>query len=282
MVLGVNIFYAPFPFFCKRMKRPRTLSDDGKQLLCAAYTPEEISIDRGCLSALLCNLFTTDYDHRIDECVQLFRHGSKGLILSWKEEEQKLHTWMNNALMNTLSIIFKEHHAVLPLSTIKYNLRFYLQVAKRAMETKDHNTAILLKSALSHSTVERLNIATKGMKQKLSDLKEAYGTSKNCQRNHVEQILNKSMSNFSFEKEIPSPMVLEMYMKRVHQYEKALKQFGKFNTNREIREKIKKVMQKFINDPYKELIPLYSQTPDVTLDEIFKIKKKRRRKTWGL
>lgn len=274
-----------FLFFCKKeMKRGRTLSDDGKQLLCSAYGGEEkVTIDRNCLSNILCNLFTTEYDHRIEECTELFRKGSKGLLVSWKEGDNgQLHRWMNNALMNTLCIIFKEHHCILPVSSIKQNVRFYLQVAKKAMETKDHNTAILLKSALAHSCVERLNILSKNMKDKMYLLEKEYGSSKNCQKNHIDHILNKSMSNFSFEKEIPSPMVLEMYLKRVHRYEKALREFGKFHTNQEIREKLHKVIQKFTKQELteEELIPLYTQQPDISLDEIFKIKKRRRRKTW--
>ena len=265
------------------MRRGRTLSDDGKQLLCSAYECDPVKIDRCCLSSILYNIFTTDYDHKIEECTNLFRKGSKGLIVSWKEEENgQLHQWMNNALMNTLSIIFKEHHSILPVSSIKQNVRFYLHVAKKAMETKDHNTAILLKSALAHSCVERLNILSKNMKENMSALEEAYGSSKNCQKNHIDHILNKSMSNFSFEKEIPSPMVLEMYLKRVHRYEKALREFGKFHTNREIREKLHRVIQKFTKQELtkEELIPVYTQEPDLSFDEIFKINKRRRRKTW--
>ena len=64
-------------------RRGRVLSKEGRDLLRAAYAGFEPPPEKGREGRrLFCGLFTTKYDVDLDECVRLFRDGSKALLAS--------------------------------------------------------------------------------------------------------------------------------------------------------------------------------------------------------
>ena len=99
---------------------------------------------------------------------------------------------MDNAITNVIRLVLEEKGKPLPPTKVKGNLRWYLNVALKAKETKDHNTAILLRSALAHSCLDRLGLMSKNMKRSMATFDEAYGTFQTCQAEHVREILGRT------------------------------------------------------------------------------------------
>ena len=145
-----------------KRRRSRVLSEDGKKLLCVAYEPP-VFVKTKChrLSTLFHDLFSTQYDTRLEETVHLFRNGSEALMS--KLDSTDLPQCTDNAILNMLTMILRDDRKSREFrrQDVKNNIRWYLNVAHRARETKDHNTAVLLRSVLCHHAISRLQITSK-------------------------------------------------------------------------------------------------------------------------
>ncbi len=256
-------------------RRGRTLSEEGKTLLCEAYSP---NFSRSCIKSLLHNLFSSDYDKHLDDSVQLFRRGSE--ILISRLNEIKLSENMDNAIHNIIGLILKKQNGkTFKKKHVKDNLRWYLNIAIRAMQEKDHNTAVMLRIILCHASLSRLNLFSPNMTEKIQSLEKEYGSFNNCQQDHIKKILKKDASVFKPGKEIPSAMVLEMYHKRTEQHKKALQKIGKvpetlLSMHDQLCEYQKTLRNNFQSKTHLELIPLYTEKPNVTRQEIFALSDK--------
>lgn len=252
--------------------RGRVLSEEGKGLLRAAYAVPAARRGRG----LFCGLFTTDYDVQLDECVRLFRDGSKALLARTVEEGRLRPKWMDNAIANIIRLVLEEGGRPLPPLKVKGNLRWYLNVALKAMETKDHNTAILLRSALAHSCLSRLGLMTKGMAASMDAFDRAYGTFQTCQAEHVREILRKDPACYSPRRgEIPSAMVVDMHLGRNKEHAKAFRQIGTLPKGIEaaserLRSRLETILSRFAGSG-EGLIPLYTEGEGGSMPALFKL-----------
>lgn len=256
-------------------RRGRTLSEEGKTLLCEAYSP---TITKSCIRTLLHNLFSSEYDEHLNDSVQLFRRGSE--ILISRLNEIKLSENMDNAIHNIIGLILKKQNGQgFKKKYVKDNLRWYLNIAVRAMKEKDHNTAVMLRIILSHASLSRLNLFTSSMTEKIKALEEEYGSFNNCQQDHIKKILKKDVSVFQPGQEIPSAMVLEMYQKRTKQHKKALQKIGKvpqtlLSMHDRLCEYQQILLHNFQSKTHLDMIPLYTEKPCISRQEIFQLSDK--------
>ena len=260
-----------------KRRRSRVLSEDGKKLLCVAYEPP-VFVKTKChrLSTLFHDLFSTQYDTRLEETVHLFRNGSEALMS--KLDSTDLPQCTDNAILNMLTMILRDDRKSREFrrQDVKNNIRWYLNVAHRARETKDHNTAVLLRSVLCHHAISRLQITSQRMAEKMKLLEQEYGTFMDCQKHHIETILNTKPSMFRPGKHIPSAMIVDMYQNRTKEHLKAFQSIGKMPSALiDIRQKMRQLTEILLTNfqPKKDhpLIPLYESTPELTRNEIQKL-----------
>ena len=137
----------------------------------------------------------------------------------------------NNAISNLVALILSNGEKALTKHQVKYNIGFYLNLAKKAMESNDHQTALIIKAALSNFHITRLKIKpNKSMKKTLILLEEKYGDFKSMHSKHVcDMIKNKHDIDY-----LPSTMVLHMHLSKNRAYESAYRSFGKKNSNLDV------------------------------------------------
>jgi hypothetical protein len=89
-----------------------------------------------------------------------------------KEHEELIPLSINNAIPNLILVLLTDGNKILPKMLIRSNINYYLNLAKMAYDTNDHNTVILIRAALLHSAMERINIKRT---RKYNDYMKLYG-----------------------------------------------------------------------------------------------------------
>ena len=72
----------------------------------------------------------------------------------------------NKGIANLVALVLSNGEKTLTPHQVRYNLGFYLNLAKKAMEDNDHQTALLIKSAVANHNISRLKIKIKQIKTK--------------------------------------------------------------------------------------------------------------------
>ena len=245
------------------MKR-RRVSSEGQLLLKLAYTNEEIIIKKPILSRtkiknFFCGLFHSDYDNHLEAgTTQLYCSGRK-LYTFTKDCLESIPEFMNNAIANIILLILTNESKIANKFEAKRNYRFYMDLAKRAYNIKDHNTCIMIMSALNNPAIERLKL-----KDRKSDIEfkknfeEKYGSFRsNCMK-HI-----KEFTTLSFDKscEIPSLMMMLINIKRLNEIEKVMKTQGR-KTVIKLQELIDFYYELFQYEENMDFIMLYTQHPE--------------------
>ena len=210
------------------MPRKRALSETGLELFSQAYMIQKDIKDRGCLKSIIHSLFTTDYDKKLEStALNMKASTSKVLSLLYNIDEiPKMH---NKGIANLVALVLSNGEKTLTLQQVKYNLGFYLNLAKKAMEDNDHQTALLVKTAIANHNITRLKLKLNKSKQKiLTDLNDKYGNFNNMHSNHLKDMI-KNKRNPSY---LPSAMVLHMHMCRNVEYQNAFRAFGNVDTSK--------------------------------------------------
>ena len=215
------------------MPRKRALSDTGIALFTQAYFLENDANKPptvGCLRSLVHKLFTSDYDIKLEDTTNNMR-SSTSKVLSLLYSIKKIPEIHNNAISNLVALILSNGEKALTKHQVKYNIGFYLNLAKKAMQTNDHQTALIIKAALSNFHITRLKIKpNKSMKKTLILLEETYGDFKSMHSKHVcDMIKYKNDTDY-----LPSTMVLHMHLSKNRAYESAYRSFGKKSSNLEV------------------------------------------------
>ena len=207
--------------------RRRRVSSEGQLLLKLAYNNEEIITkkpSRSKIKAMLCGLFHTDYDNKLENgTTQLYSSGRK-LFTFVKHDLEEIPELMNNSITNIILLILTNENRIATKFEARRNYLFYMDLAERAFNIKDHNTCIMIISAVNNAAIERLKFKQrKKDKQLLINFKERYGEFKsNCMK-HI-----KDFTNGRFDKsvEIPSLMMFLINIKRLSEIEKVIKTQG--------------------------------------------------------
>jgi hypothetical protein len=267
------------------MKR-RRVSSEGQLLLKLAYTNEEIIIKKPILSRhrikeFFCGLFHTDYDNKLEAgTTQLYSSGRK-LYTFTKDCLESIPEFMNNAIANIILLIITNEGRIATKFEAKRNYRFYMDLAKKAFNIKDHNTCIMIMSALINPAIERLKL-----KQRKTDIEfkkifeEKYGSFKsNCMK-HIKQFTNE-ISDKSIE--IPSLMMMLINLKRLNEIEKVMKTQGR-KTIIKLQDLIDFYYELFQYEEDMDFIMLYTQQPEenIVIQKLIKQNKSMKNNDlWG-
>ena len=216
----------------KGKKRARTLSLEGLDLFnigvnAQPLTPTPPKKKKTCLRSLLLNLFTTDFDVKLEKSTKTFRKGTCCLY-SYLTDEEKSHIpdFFNNAVTNLVYLILVTDKKPNTLVKVRHNISFYLSLADHAFKNGDHNSVILLKAALENIAIRRLKLKeSKKQKELFKKFEEAYGTFMTCNAKHLEQMLKKKDDVDKF---LPSIVIMLMHLNKTKEYAKCYTSIGKF------------------------------------------------------
>ena len=188
------------------------------------------------LKKVFLDLMTTDFDRKLVENTNTMRKAAKRLISYLYNRERSIPYYTNNAVTNLVILILTDGEKYLTQQRVKHNVHFYLRLTKSAMKEQDHQTAILIKTALLNHNISRLKLKLNKEDQKITnELNYNYGGFKDCHSKHIRhfldkyQIINRKWENEGIDEEwIPSAMVLHMHTTRNKAYSKAFTRIGKY------------------------------------------------------
>ena len=210
------------------MPRKRALSQTGLELFSQAYVIQKDINNIGCLKSIIHSLFTTDYDKKLENTA-LNMKASTSKVLSMIYNLDVIPDIHNKGIANLVALVLSNGEKTLTPQQVKYNLGFYLNLADKAMKENDHQTALLIKSAIANHNITRLKIKLNKSKKKIVDLLDKrYGSFNNLHSNHLQDMI-KNKRNPSY---LPSAMVLHMHMCRNVEYQNAFRAFGGVDTSK--------------------------------------------------
>lgn len=241
--------------------RSRSLSKEGCRLLNIAYEKDTSHIN---LAALLCSYFTSDYDIKLEESCNKLRESTYRLYSYLNCKDIKtIPKLINNAITNIIILILTNNNEIAKIHKVKQNYKYYLAIAKEAYKQNDHQTAIVIRTALNNFNIIRLNLKiNKRDKEFLDLLEKEYGTFKDCCAGHLRQILLKRDAK----QFLPSLMILLVHLNKTKEYAKCYETIGTFP--KELRNK-QKELENIVDLYYKsyknydeKIIHLYEENPN--------------------
>jgi|TARA_B110000438_G_scaffold303791_1_gene367429 hypothetical protein len=206
------------------------------------------------LKQVFLDLITSDFDMKLIENSLTMRKAAKKLISYLYNKEKSIPYYTNNAVTNLVVLILSDGEKYLTKQKVKHNIHFYLRLAEKAMKEKDHQTAILIKTALLNHNITRLKIPlNKGDQKIATELHYNYGGFRDCHGKHVRhfldkyEILNKDWEEKGIDEEwIPSAMVLHMHTNKNKTYTKAYARIGKYPKQLiDMNDKLKKLEKEY-------------------------------------
>jgi len=241
--------------------RTRSLSQEGCRLLNIAYEKNTQHIN---LPALLCSFFTSDFDIKLEKSCNKLRESTYRLYSYLNQKNIKsIPKLIDNAITNIIILVLTNEDKIAKLHRVKLNFKYYLSVAKLAYAQGDHQTVIIIRSALNNFNIQRLKLKINKKDQIfLDNLDKEYGSFKDCCAGHLRQMLsNNNVDNF-----LPSLMILLIHLNKTKEYAKCYETIGSFP--KELRNKqkeLEKIVSNYYNnykDYQDEIIDLYEQDPN--------------------
>ena len=196
------------------MVRDRRCSSDGFKLFNMAIMTAPT---RSKIRQLLHCFFHTDYDDRLEEMVDQCREASYQLYSYTQFKDIHIPKLIDNSILNIINAVLMKDDELGSLFQIRQNYNYFLDVARKAYETNDHNTAIMIRQALTHHAICQLKINDrKKNKQIFTMMEKMYGTFRNCYQPH----LYYTMNNTDFQFYVPSLMVMYIHKERHRAFSK--------------------------------------------------------------
>lgn len=183
------------------MSRKHPLSNTGHFLFNQAY---KTKVPKNCIKSIIHNLFTSNYDKEIEETCENM-NGASLKLYQYINEYAKIKKLNRTAIYNIIFLILTNgEHSISP-QKVKFNIGFYLNLAIKAMNNNDHQTAIIIKASLENKYISNLNIKyNKSMIKKIKLLNERYGYYTDFYLQHICEMYSK-YNNSEF---IPSTLVI--------------------------------------------------------------------------
>ena len=164
------------------------LSTEGIKLYNLAYD------SKPSFRTLVYNLFTSDYDRRLQEV--LWKCKLSSIALLKKMENENIEKYLDSGVKNAVGAILSTDKKRLTKRRVEQNFRFFSDVMRKAFESNDHHTCMLYWYALSHTYITRLQLREPSwfadVYQKIS---EKYGSEKNDFSRHIEYFINNGYGN---------------------------------------------------------------------------------------
>ena len=204
---------------------------------------------------------TTKYDIKLDEASTQLRQSSQNLLSVLKHAPDRIPTYTNNAISNLVLTTLTKKERVASQHEAQQTYNFLMSLAAKASKEGDHNTAILLRSAMLSPGVDRLTRGKrprikkrKRHREMLQDFDARYGTFLNCHSTHLQSVLENNCT-------LPSAMVLHMHTKRTREHAKAFASIGTMPTKLlHVEQKLKAFIEKN-KETTEELAGLYTMEP---------------------
>tara|TARA_B100000674_G_scaffold208167_1_gene170287 strand:- start:4877 stop:5626 length:750 start_codon:yes stop_codon:yes gene_type:complete len=190
------------------MPRERRCSSDGLKLFNMAMmsTPP-----RSRIKQMLSCLFHSDYDDRLEEMVHQCREASHQLYSYTKFKDINTNKLIDNSIFNVIHAILMRDERLGTLFQIRQNYNYFMDVAEKASEEMDHNSAMMIRCALMHHAIAQLKLKPRKKDKEIYErFEKLYGTFRDCYKNH----LLHCMQNADYQFYIPSLMVLNMHHDR--------------------------------------------------------------------
>lgn len=224
----------------------RRLSSDGLNLFNVAYP---IRPKKSTIQNLLSCFFRTDYDDNLETMVKQCRMASKQLFSYHSNPilKNKVPMFIDNSIYNIIyAILSKDEHYATKFE-IKQNYRYFKDVMEHARKTGDHNTVLMLYSALNNYSLKQLCMKERKKDKELDKfIKEEYGTHDNNFKKHIQYIIETN----DLESIIPSMIALKLNIKKYKQYNEK---------NNLLESKIGMYSLQYITDQYTDALPLYGE-----------------------
>lgn len=233
----------------------RRLSSDGFKLFNLAMNPLP---PPHIIKRMLSCLFHSEYDDRLIEMTKQCLQASKQLFAYSGDPIRKdyINKFIDNSIMNVIYAILCKDGEMANRVQMRQNYLYFMDVLQAAHRYGDHNTAIMLRSALEHHALKQMKFKLRkkdqGLLQKLED---EYGTWRNCYKNHLKMAMNTDDLEI-----LPSMMVLQMHVAR----HKAYSTIGQCRLKYQphfIQGKIGMYAMQHVQEMYSELLPLYEDPP---------------------
>ena len=187
------------------MKRSRTLSDEGVKLFSNGMGghPHKSSVRR-----FLFSCFHSDYDDKLRDVVFSCREATKALYYKLITQDPcSLNQVLDAGISNATKLLLTADSERVRSFHIRKNYRFFLDVMERAFNSGDHQTAMLMYLALTHSSVARLDFKRPKKTRDLLDiLDDSYGDLKTCYSKHIKEMVKQTDIDY-----LPSVIAISMF-----------------------------------------------------------------------
>lgn len=231
----------------------RRLSSDGFKLLNMAYMPDKTKIQE-----LLSCLFRTDYDDRLESFTENCLFASKQLFAFSGDPIKKdfIKKFIDNSILNVVYAVISKDGKCANAFQMRQNYRYFMDVMDMAYRNGDHNTTMMLWSALDHHALRQMNFKARKKDITLNKrLEEEYGTWRNCYSKHLKDMMN--CDDLSI---IPSMLVLQMHIERSKCYNN-IGPYGTTCTRLAIHGVMGKYAMHHVEEQYTKVLPIYHDPP---------------------
>lgn len=245
------------------MPRKRVLSQEGCRLFNVSLDNNPRTMYQGCLRSIFFKLISSDFDDRLEDNSKKMRQSTCKLY-SFLDKKEKIPELINNAITNIILLILLNDSKINKPQQVKYNIHYYITLAKKAHDLGDHQTAILIIAALKNTALTKLKLKnTKKDIKILAELEKEYGNFMNCHSGHLKQMLFSDV--YHLQNFLPSVMILLMHLNRTKEYVKGYSTIGKFPKTLMLKQdQLELIVEDYFNE-YKnienDLVQLYEEDP---------------------
>jgi hypothetical protein len=186
-------------FFRLKMRR-RALSQEGCRLFASGLLPPSGR-------SLLCGLFSSDYDDRLNSVLNSCRTSTQVLCTYAHHPDFQQH--LETGLLQTLRLLLSQQGGKSNKKQIEKNYRFFLDIMNQALQSEDHQTASLMYTTLTHPRIRQLQLKTPKRNQKqLLQVEARHGGASQGFQRHIQEFKHSRGANY-----LPSLIAIESWTK---------------------------------------------------------------------
>lgn len=152
--------------------RKRTLSNEGLHLYLNCTIPPK---KKHWTRRLVCNLFHSDYDDRLDDVVYKCRESTKAVLAEFDHPD--IRERLDAGISHTIRLILTRDDKKVKARHIERSFRFFMDVMRVAYKREDHQTAHMIWLSLTHPAIDNLQLKMPKWGNALfDDIENFYGT----------------------------------------------------------------------------------------------------------
>ena len=230
----------------------RRLSSDGYRLFNMAFPPPPSQMEK--VKAMLTCLFRTEYDDKLDEMTSKCKKASRQLFGYYSDpiKRKSIPKYIDNSIFNVIYAILCKDGTFANRFQMRQNFRYFSDVMHQAFQNGDHNTVIMLRTALGHHALTQMKFKKRKKDKEMEQrLEEEYGTWRDSYNVHFKSVLNKFDITI-----LPSMMVLRMNLEKekIHHPHSKMKHL-------DIEGTIGFYSTQWTLEQYNDHLPLYEEPP---------------------